>query len=194
MVSDMINLGVIHGRFQVLHNDHLAYLLLGKTECQHLIIGITNPDPSHTSSEPVDPSRSLPESNPLTYYERHTLITAALIEAEVPQSEFSIVPMPINYPQLLRYYVPLQATYFLSIYDNWGKRKKELLENLGLSVQVLSQRPESEKGLSASNIRRSIADDEPWTHLVPPVVSRLLGEYDIQSRIRCHSGITTNQY
>ncbi len=190
----MVDLGVIHGRFQVFHNDHLAYLLLGKTKCRHLIIGITNPDPTHTSPDPVDPNRSLPESNPLTYYERHTLVTAALTEVEVPQSEFSIVPMPINYPQLLKYYVPFQATYFLSIYDNWGRRKKALFENLGLSVQILSERPESEKGLSASNIRRSIADDQPWTHLVPPVVSRLLGEYDIQSRIRSHSPVSTDHH
>ena len=31
--------GVIHGRFQVLSNDHLCYLLAGKARCCHLIVG-----------------------------------------------------------------------------------------------------------------------------------------------------------
>jgi nicotinamide-nucleotide adenylyltransferase len=31
-------LGVIHGRFQVLHKDHLKYLLAGKSLCEHLVL------------------------------------------------------------------------------------------------------------------------------------------------------------
>jgi len=47
--------GVIHGRFQVLHNEPLKYLLAGKALCKHLVVGITNPDPSLIKSEPADP-------------------------------------------------------------------------------------------------------------------------------------------
>ena len=42
----MHKIGVIHGRFQLLHNDHLKYLLAGKKRCEHLVVGITNPDPA----------------------------------------------------------------------------------------------------------------------------------------------------
>ena len=42
----MYDIGVIHGRFQVPHNDHLRYLLAGKALCRHLVVGLTNPDPS----------------------------------------------------------------------------------------------------------------------------------------------------
>ncbi|MHA2009472.1 MAG: nicotinate-nucleotide adenylyltransferase, partial [Promethearchaeota archaeon] len=42
------DLGVIHGRFQVLHNDHIKYLMAGKKLCKYLVVGITNPDPSLT--------------------------------------------------------------------------------------------------------------------------------------------------
>jgi D-arabinose 5-phosphate isomerase GutQ len=42
--STTVDVGVIHGRFQILHNDHLKYLLAGKDLCRHLVIGITNPD------------------------------------------------------------------------------------------------------------------------------------------------------
>ena len=75
------DVGVIHGRFQVLHNDHLRYLLAGKDLCRHLVVGITNPDPSLTREESADPHRSRPEANPLTYYERQALVRAALGEA-----------------------------------------------------------------------------------------------------------------
>ena len=37
-------IGVIHGRFQMLHHGHMEYLLAGKKRCQRLIIGISNPD------------------------------------------------------------------------------------------------------------------------------------------------------
>ena len=34
--------GVIHGRFQGLHNGHMEYLLTAKKRCDFLVIGITN--------------------------------------------------------------------------------------------------------------------------------------------------------
>ena len=41
----MIELGFIHGRFQLFHNDHLQYALLAKEQCKKLIVGITNFEP-----------------------------------------------------------------------------------------------------------------------------------------------------
>ena len=62
----MTDVGVIHGRFQVLHNDHFEYLMAAKSRCRHMVVGITNPDPSLTRSDPADPQRSSPGANPLT--------------------------------------------------------------------------------------------------------------------------------
>ena len=73
--------GVIHGRFQILHNDHLDYLLSGKALCRHLVVGITNPDPVLTKKEDSDPERDSAAANPLTYYERYLLVKTALTEA-----------------------------------------------------------------------------------------------------------------
>ena len=50
--------GVIHGRFQVFHNDHLVYLLAGLALCRHLVVGITNPDPFLTRDDAADRKRS----------------------------------------------------------------------------------------------------------------------------------------
>jgi nicotinamide-nucleotide adenylyltransferase len=129
--TGMTETGVIHGRFQVLHNDHLTYLLAGKERCSHLVVGITNPDPTLTRDDPADPHRSLPGSNPLTYYERYLMVTSALIEAGLGFREFSVVPFPVNLPDLYRHYVPLDATFFLTIYDPWGEKKTGAFPVLG---------------------------------------------------------------
>ena len=108
----MIEIGVIHGRFQVLHNDHLKYLMAGKAQCRHLVVGITNPDPTLTRPDAADPNRSNSFANPLAYFERYVMVRTVLEEAGVNSSDLSIVPLPINFPELYVYYVPLDATFF----------------------------------------------------------------------------------
>jgi hypothetical protein len=98
----MHKLGVIHGRFQVLHNDHLRYLLAGKARCEHLVVGITNPDPILSREDDADPRRSTSMANPLTYFERYTMAKAVLIGEGVADDAFSVVPFPINIPELYR--------------------------------------------------------------------------------------------
>lgn len=183
-LGQMSDLGVIHGRFQVLHNDHLRYLLAGKGRCGHLVVGITNPDPLLTRDDPADPHRSRPGANPLTYFERYVLVRSALTQEGVPHQEFSVVPFPINLPQLYRYYVPLDAVFFLTIYDEWGRRKLEGFQSLGLRTEVLWVREPSEKGLSGSEVRRRMARGEPWGHMVPPCVRDLLISWGIPGRLR----------
>ena len=144
----MIDTGVAHGRFQIFHNDHLKYLQAAKARCRHLVVAITNPDPTLTKFDPADPGRSSPERNPLSYYERYRIIKRALQEQDWSPEEFSIVPLPINFPDLYQYYVPLTATFFLTIYDDWGERKLQMFQSLGLTTEVLWRRPLAEKGLT----------------------------------------------
>lgn len=176
--------GVIHGRFQVLHNDHLVYLLAGMALCRHLVVGITNPDPLLTRDESVDRERSSPSANPLSYFERYVMVRAALADAGVEPSRFSIVPLPINIPELYRYYVPLDALFFLSVYDEWGRRKLDYFRSLGLATHVLREVPESQKGISATDIRRLMVRGEPWEGMVPPSVALLMKKWDIPGRLR----------
>ena len=176
--------GVIHGRFQVLHNDHLRYLLAGIKLCNHLVIGITNPDPALIEEEPSDKNRSTPHANPLTYYERLQLIRAALVESGVALDAFTIVPLPISMPDRYRHYVPLDAVFFLSIYDDWGRRKKQYFESLGLDVHVLWEVEHKDKGLSGSAIRVKMAQGQCWEDAVPSSVAVLLKAWAIPDRLR----------
>ena len=176
--------GVIHGRFQVLHNDHLKYLMAGKERCRHLVVGITNPDPTLTKEDPADPGRSDPTANPLTYYERYTVVKEVLTEAGVAPRDISIVPLPINLPQLYVHYVPLDATFFITIYDAWGQKKLNQFQALGLRTEVLWEKPPEQKGIQGSHVRKRMAQGEPWEHLVPPATGRLMKTWHIPERLR----------
>ena len=176
--------GVVHGRFQILHNDHMKYLLAGRDRCCHLIVGITNPDPSRTRFESADPKRSRAEANPLTYFERHRLLYVAMIEAGLDPAEFSIVPLPISQPDLYHYYVPENATWYLTIYDDWGRRKLDYLRKAGLRTEVLWEKPASQKGITGHEVRRRMMAGESWSGLVPPDTSILLNEWNIPERLR----------
>jgi len=179
-----VETGVIHGRFQILHNDHLVYLLAGMALCRHLVVGITNPDPLLTRDEDADPKRSDPAANPLTYFERYIMVRAVMEEAGIESSCFSVVPFPINIPELYRYYVPLDALFFLSIYDEWGKRKLEYFRSLGLMTHLLRDVSGDQKGLSATDIRRRMAGREPWEDQLPPAAADLIKKWDIPARLR----------
>jgi nicotinamide mononucleotide adenylyltransferase len=185
----MTEMGVIHGRFQVLHNDHLSYLMAGKSRCRHLVVGITNPDPLLTRDDPADLHRSTAAANPLTYFERYILVRAVLIEAGLPHQDFSVVPFPINHPELYGYYVPLTAVFYLTVYDEWGRTKLDRFRNLGLGTEILWSRPREEKGLSASDIRRRMAFGEAWEELVPPATANLMKLWNIAYRLRGFYGM-----
>ncbi|KKM72497.1 hypothetical protein LCGC14_1419920 [marine sediment metagenome] len=178
------DIGVIHGRFQVLHNDHIKYLMAGKELCDYLVVGITNPDPSLTRDSEANPHRSTPQANPLTYYERYVMTQAALLEHGLILSQFSIVPLPINLPELIKYYVPLDAIFFLTIYDKWGRQKREYFQSLGLKIHVLWEVTLENKGLSSSDIRESMKVGKKWEHLVPSSVAKLMKEWGIAQRLK----------
>lgn len=179
----MKEIGVIHGRFQGLHNDHLRYLLAGKERCRHLVVGITNPDPFMTLVDNCDPGRSAEQANPFTYFERLQMVRAALQEAGIGLADFTIVPLPINFPERYHYYVPMDAVFFLTIYDAWGEKKLKLFLDLNLEVDVLWRRLYSEKGLSATELRRRIANHESWEKMVPPAVVPIIKACDLEARL-----------
>jgi nicotinamide mononucleotide adenylyltransferase len=180
----MTELGVIHGRFQPLHNDHMKYILAGKARCRHLVVGITNPDPILTRADPADTERSDPSANPLTYFERYTIVVHSLLEAGVRYEEFSVTPFPINLPELYHFYVPTDAVFYMTIYDDWGRKKLAMFRSLGLRVEVLWDKPREQKGLTGKEVRRRMAEDLPWEQLVPPAAERIMARLGVQGRVR----------
>ena len=71
--------------------------------------------------DPKNPSRSEQSSNPFTYFERYLMIRDSMLDAGINRGEFEIIPFPINYPERIKYYAPLNARYFITKYDDgWG--------------------------------------------------------------------------
>lgn len=182
----MKELGAAFGRFQILHLGHMEYLLEAKKRCRHLIIGITNPDPGITKYSESCPHRSDKESNPFTFYERLKMAEAAMLESGIPREEFTVVPVPINYPERIPYYIPMEAEIFLTIYDAWGWERKKIIEQLGYELEVLWVRTDDTRITSGTEVRRRIRCQEDWQQLVPPAVFRYMNENGLTERLSVH--------
>ena len=161
----------------------MRYLLAGKNRCKHLVVGITNPDPLLTKFDETDKARSSREANPLTYFERYSIVKLALKEAGVSENNFSIVPFPINYPELYAYYVSLNASFYLTIYDPWGEKKLHMFKSLGLTTEILWQKNITQKRISGKDVRRRIVEDGEWTHLVPKTTAEYIKTNNIRNRL-----------
>ncbi len=178
----MEELGFVHGRFQLFHNDHLNYALEAKKQCKKLIVGVTSPENVSLIREEVDPHRSNPSANPFTFYERFCMIKAALLGAGLKQEEFEIVPYPIERPEILYNYIPLTATSFFTIYDKWGYEKLNRLKSLGYKTIVLFD--DHEKKMCSTDIRTAIVNGTEWKHLVPNSVYQYLIENDLIEKVK----------
>ena len=176
--------GVVHGRFQLLHNDHVRYIMAGKERCEHLVIGICNPDADLTDYSEANPHRSTRAANPFTYYDRYRMIKGTLTHMGVRAEEFDIVPFPINYPKLIFNYAPADAKYYMTIYDAWGCEKKEQLKAIGCDIEVLWEVSLMEKGISGSDVRRLIAGGGDWKKYVPEYVYNYVMLNHLDEKIR----------
>lgn len=118
----MAEIGVIHGRFQVLHLKHIEYMLAAKMHCQKLYIGITHQSDLELGISNSDKHGIRKSDNPLTYLERYEMIHDALLDFGVKREEFEIVPFPITKPEYITQYTPKDAVYYFSICNCWGER------------------------------------------------------------------------
>lgn len=186
----MVETGVIHGRFQVLHLKHMEYLLAAKMRCKTLYIGITHPDELYLGGMEADRHGIRKSDNPLTYLERYQMIHDALIDFGVQRDQFEIVPFPISRPDYITQYTPKDATYFMSICDDWGEKKYQIFTDLGLKVEVLWRKTEEERGVTGTQVRAAIATGQDWQSLVPKTVYEYMVRNGIDERVRKLSMLT----
>lgn len=167
-----VDIGVVHGRFQVFHLKHMEYILAAKMRCKKLIIGMEEPD-----------RLSMKRENPFTFYERFEMIQEALMDFGVVREEFDIVPLPMKYPERILNYVPKEAVYYLNICDEEDMRMLELFEKLHLQTEVLMRKTPDKKGITGAEIRRSIALGEEWRQFVPKTVYDYIISRGLENRI-----------
>lgn len=174
-----MTVGHIHGRFQPFHNGHLEYAEWASDNCDHLMVGITNADPSHVIEEVDDPKRHRLAHNPLKYYERERLVEAA-IEASDIDTSFSITPFPINRPELWEYYVPDDVCHFVYQLEEWHRTKVSRIRRHGGDVETKRK----ERDVSGLEVRQKIATGADWRKHVPEAVANELETIGGVSRIR----------
>lgn len=173
-----MNVGHIHGRFQPFHEGHLQYAEWAAENCEHLIVGITNADPSHTTSEDADPERHKAAHNPLRYHERERVVRRALDRADV-QVDTTISPFPINRPELWEHYAPEDAIHFVYVLEDWHEEKVDRLRDRGRTVEVRHK----ERDVHGYEVRQQIAEDGPWRDNVPEGTAEALESVGAVSRI-----------
>ena len=163
--------GMILGRFQIFHNGHMRYLQEAMKNCYYMLIGITNPDPLRTSETEVARHRSQPSANPFTYYERMKMIQGVCKEVQL--EHYDIVPIPLDFPEIIKYYVPRDILVMITVHDKWSLEKKSRLEQQGYEVKILFEEYGQEK-LSSTFIRGLIENGQEFAPYVPNSVYQYL--------------------
>jgi len=175
---------VVHGRFQPLHNEHMAYFRWALTRGERLVIGITNFDRASIEQEATCPHRHTEAANPFTYWERTVMIRDALLQDGVAPDRFSIVALPIHAPDCWPQYVPTDpasSVHALRIFSAWEEEKVSRMQKAGYRVAVVRG---DVKHVSASEVRDRIARDQDWQDLVPSAVGTWIEEINGVARIK----------
>lgn len=168
----------IHGRFQILHNDHFAYFQRAAERYGRLYIGLTglNRDLDGTVG------RQAAVQNPLSYWERCEMWRAALAEM-IDGFDHVIGPFPVERPELLPDYVPRSCVCATTVRDQWNAEKISRLNAAGYEVDVLYTN--YDKRISGTGVRDMIASgSSEWVELVPPGVAEYLTGIGIEARLR----------
>jgi nicotinamide mononucleotide adenylyltransferase len=165
--------GMIQGRFQPFHLEHLRYFRLAWEQSEQMIVGITNPDPSTIVADKLSRHRHLSEENPFTFTERLRMIQGTLREEGYPLERIFIVPLPIHNPERWAYYIPKGTAVFVVVYSPWERQKAERFRAAGFEVVVMDS---LKKGISGQQVRALLRSKGNWKSLVPPAVARFLAE------------------
>ena len=156
------------GRFQPFHKGHLQVVRTIAHECDDIIIGIGSAQYSHTAE------------NPFTAGERHLMISRALQEEGL--SNYFLVPIvDINRYAIWVSHIVSMVPPFCRVYTN-NQLTKRLFEEEGYEVSSSPMFNRSQ--YSGTEIRRRIAADDGWEHLVPNAVANVIKEIDGVSRLK----------
>lgn len=157
---------LIIGRFQPFHNGHA--FLVKKFKENELIFAIGSAYESYTFE------------NPFTAGERYEMIYETMLEMQI--KKFFIVPVPdINrYGVYAKHVEDLVPSFDFVISNN--KLIKELFIREGYEVRETELF--NRKECQGKVIRRKIANNEPWEHLVPSRVANFIKKIGGEERIR----------
>lgn len=173
----------VHGRFQPFHNGHLAYLRAALDEAEHVYIGVTRLSHETDLGSTVAPHRFTEEANPFTYYERSQIIEAAVVGEGISRERFTVGPFPIEQPEKLPNFWPIDLPCSTTKVDDWNAQKIELLSSLGYVVRILKDGAWTGETMTSGTLLREMmrSDSNQWKKYIPvgahAVVERMISEW-----------------
>jgi nicotinamide mononucleotide adenylyltransferase len=178
-----IDLGMVHGRFQPFHHEHLEYVLHGISRSKKCIIAITQPNIKQIAECDMLPHRGTPEGNPYSFDERRDMIKLSLENLGISPDAYVIEPFDVDHAKIsidslvASHGKPVQ---FIKIFSEWELHKKQLFENAGLEIVVVRGHASqiTRKNVTGTLVRELVHSDRNWRDFVPAgthaVLSRVL--------------------
>jgi nicotinamide mononucleotide adenylyltransferase len=162
-----VECGMVHGRFQPFHQEHLEYVLRAARRCRkRCYVGITNPkggDPFQQNSS----HRHEPHANPFTYDERAEMVKSSIrLAAPDLADRVECVPFEVTNQVTWAETIPPGTVQFVRLFGEWERKKANSFREHGLKVVVLDEgKP---KLMEGSEVRLLIRAGRNWQQLVPP--------------------------
>ncbi|MDR3689769.1 MAG: hypothetical protein P4L46_10355 [Fimbriimonas sp.] len=180
-MPELIPAATIHGRFQPFHSEHLDYAVRAFERAEFVWIGLTNSLPIRPPLMERTDRLSL-IANPLTYYERIRCIQCSLKDAGIDAGRFGFLPCPIEQPEHLNEYFPKEVPAFITVVEEWSRRKIDILTSRGYQVEILCTR--GAKSITGTTIRRLIESGDPhWRSYVSVSTALYLDSLDLAARL-----------
>lgn len=157
-VSGHDNDALIVGRFQPMHNGHLAVIKKIASECDRVIIGIGSAQYSHAPDDPF------------TAGERYLMISETL-KGEGIDNVFIVPVEDLNRYSVWVSHVESMCPPFSIVYSN-NKFTRRLFYEAGYEVR---ESPiYNRKEFSGTEVRKRIFEDGDWKALVPEKVAQVI--------------------
>lgn len=155
--------GLIVGRFQPFHLEHLRLAAEAASRVEHLWVGITRP--FGRSIPEIGGLRATDGANPLPYWLRYRCVESALMnDAGLARTSFSILPVPLV-KEIIVQLVPRGTVFLTTIMEEWGVEKEELFRKAGFETIRMDV---GGKTISGSMIREKISGKDPsWKEYLP---------------------------
>ena len=177
-------LGMVHGRFQPFHHEHLEYVLWGISNSKKCVIAITQPNIECLSGSVGAPHRSKSEGNPFTFDERKRMIFLSLDRLGVSRDRYCIVPFDVDNMEdgfkviedtLGENCKPVQ---YVKIFSEWEVHKVKEFEKLGYDVEEIqgSYNKYMVKNVTGTLIREMVSSGRNWKDYVPYGTQKVIGE------------------
>lgn len=168
------SVGMVHGRFQPFHHEHLEYVLWGISKAEKCYIAVTQPDINHLSETKGAPHRANPEGNPFTYEERKRMINLSLSRLGISKERYEIIPfdidnMEVSFETIKKSNSDKLPSQFMKVFSSWEEHKKNKFIELGFNVvEICEEHKEyAKKNVTGTLVRELIFSNRNWEDYVP---------------------------